>query len=220
MKIMQRIRVWLQKPWFVGVLSLVAILFCVRNIALPLMGTSTGKQKAVVSSRASTPVSSQNSKANPSVKEASPVVQQFDMAEVAVFRHQFFSGGSYRRNPFLFGDDPRQPSHEVAAKSSVEVSIGAHTVVVAKPINPQRLFSLNAILVRDGQKYALINSQVRTQGDAVLASKRFINRTGFSSAQQQQLKELVAKNYTLTAIAERKVRISGPTGSFSVPLAR
>jgi len=214
----RRIRVWLQKPWFVGALSVIAILYSGRNIVLPLMEISADNEKPVAGGGQVAPaVIAQNSTLTPLVgDEASHV------GDVASLRLRSFSGGNYERNPFLFADDPRQPGYQEPVKPPVKQYIGnasiSDAVTDGKAIRPQRLFSLNAILVRDGQKYALINRQVSAEGDAIVATEASINADELSGVQRQQLQELLALNYTLTQIGESEVEISGPVGSFSLSL--
>jgi hypothetical protein len=210
MKFIQRIRVWLQKPWFVGVLSVIAILFSARNIVLPLMEVSSGTNRPT----AATGRSNQRSALIPVSGAAGG-----ESANLARLRHEFFHGGQYQRNPFLLADDPRQPGNRSAISDAPVKSPAARTEVIdAGVVSPDKLFALNAILIRDGKKYALVNRQVSGIGELIEPSGSALNRMKLTGPQREQAQQMLKFDYRLQNIGPGEVEISSPYGSFTVSL--
>ena len=211
-KFILRIRIWLQKPWFVGVLSVVAILFSARNIVLPLMDISVSNDQLTASGVA-TGVSVQL------LPDSAGRTPGGKVADIAGLRTRYFGDREYLRNPFLFADDPRQPGQlAVSIEPSITRPGGVHPAADVESISPERLFSLNAILVRDGQKYALINRQVSAEGDPLTPGDAAVTTAGLSAPLRQQVQDLMRQEYTLTRIGQHDVEISYSAGDFTVSL--
>lgn len=205
MNFIKRARLWLQKPWFVGVLSVIAILYSARNIVLPLIDLSSDKPKrSVVAKGASSnlllPGGGGGSEAE---------------LEIGQLRLTQLTGISYRRNPFLLANDPRQPGFELSSQPTVErVYSGAATT--GKPISPISLFELNAILDRDGRRVAMINRQVSGQGDLISPQANHLAEEALSLEQRKQLQQMLAMQYKLTLISADGVEITAELGRFKV----
>ena len=219
MKFIKRIRLWLQKPWFVGLLSVVAILFSAKNIVLPLIDISSKKSVSSrsASSRSVPVATSANSASNLIVAAAAPADAESSGGPLNIrqMRTIQLSGIDYRRNPFLFANDSRQPGFDPLIQTEVQqVYVGSQEV--AKVIEPSSLFELNAILDRNGSKVAMINRQVAGRGDLVQPEPSRVDDGELSVQQQQQLQQLLAMNYELTSIDADGVVITAEQGSFRV----
>ena len=219
MKFIKRIRLWLQKPWFVGLLSVVAILFSAKNIVLPLIDISSKKSVSSrsASSRSVPVATSANSASNLIVAAAAPADGESSGGPLNIrqMRTIQLSGIDYRRNPFLFANDSRQPGFDPLIQTEVQqVYVGSQEV--AKVIEPSSLFELNAILDRNGSKVAMINRQVAGRGDLVQPEPSRVDDGELSVQQQQQLQQLLAMNYELTSIDADGVVITAEQGSFRV----
>lgn len=192
-----------------GLLSLVAILFSARNIVLPLMDLSSANEKLAV--RSGTLLAAQGISSGPGSVDHPAAAQ---ITDVAAVRSLYFGDGSYRRNPFLYADDSRQPGQRSSLKQIVFKAVGQAAAVV-EPVSPETLFSLNAILVRDGQKYALINRQVSAVGDVVLP----IAQDGYTPGQRLQLEQMLKMEYTVKKISQNSVELGSSDGNFDLSLA-
>ncbi|MDF1817464.1 MAG: hypothetical protein P1U54_02385 [Immundisolibacteraceae bacterium] len=211
MKFIQRVRIWLQKPWFVGVLSAIAILFSARNIVLPLMEISSGVDIPAATVGG---LSNQRSALIPMSGgvDGQPV-------NLARLRHEYFNGSSYQRNPFLLADDPRQPGNRSVSPEVPVISSASKTgVIEAEVVGPERLFALNAILIREGKKYALVNRQVSGVGDLIEPSNVALARMKLTSLQRKQAQQMLEFDYRLQRIGQGEVEISSPFGDFMVSL--
>lgn len=203
MNFIKRARLWLQKPWFVGVLSVIAILYSARNIVLPLIDLSSDKPKRSVvatSSNLLLPGGGGGSEAE---------------LEIGQLRLTQLTGISYRRNPFLLANDPRQPGFELSSQPTVE-KVYSGAAATGKPINPTSLFELNAILDRDGRRVAMINRQVSGQGDLISPQVNHLTEEVLSLEQRKQLQQMLAMQYTLTLISADGVEITAELGRFKV----
>jgi len=211
MKFIQRVRTWLQKPWFVGVLSVIAILFSARNIVLPLMEISSGADKPAAAAGG---LSNQRSALIPMSGDGDG-----EPVNLARLRHEYFNGGSYQRNPFLLADDPRQPGNRSVIPEVPVMSSASKTGVIdAEVVGPERLFALNAILIREGKKYALVNRQVSGVGDLIEPSNSALARMKLTGPQRKQADQMLKFDYRLQSIGQAEVEISSPFGDFTVSL--
>jgi len=207
LKFIKRIRLWLQKPWFVGLLSLVAILFSARNIVLPLIDISSKKSDRVAASGKAGNNLIVAAAAGGESSEGQLNIRQLRMMQLA--------GVDYRRNPFLFADDSRQPGFDPLIQPEIQqVYVGSQEV--SKVIEPSSLFELNAILDRDGNMVAMINRQVAGRGDRVQPEPSRVDDGALSVQQLQQLERLLVMNYELTSIDADGVVITAEQGSFRI----
>ena len=205
MSFIKRIRLWLQKPWFVGLLSVIAILYSARNIVLPLIDLSSNKPKQGAIAKGST-----SSPLLPGGGD-SPEVQ----LKIGQLRLTQLTGISYRRNPFLLANDPRQPGFELTSQLAV-AKVYTGEVKTGESLHPTSLFELNAILDRDGRRVAMINRQVSSQGDLIKPQLNHLDEGALSLEQHKQLREMLAMQYELTLISSDGVEITGDMGLFKV----
>ena len=210
MHIVQRCRVWLQKPWFVGVLSVVAVLYSVRNIVLPLMDMGS-EQRSVVAQAS-------GGMLLPTMQGSAASAAEFDLVAE---RQRLLAVGSYGRNPFLMANDPRQPGFtESQGHTTVVASQRQLTALEQGAIDVGQLFRLSALLRRDGQAAALINRQVVKLGQSVRPSDEWFDQSKLSVVQKLQLEGLLEGDYLLIAVTDSGVVISGAEDEYEIALRR
>ena len=211
MTIIQRCRVWLQKPWFVAVLSIVAVLYSLRNIVLPLI--DMGSHQAEV-----TPVAGGDLLLSADQESG---VGQSDTVDLVAERLRLLAAGSYQRNPFLMANDPRQPGFSESQNHTALIAPKRKLPTLERDtINVGQLFRLSALLRRDGQAAALINRQVVKLGQSVRPSDEWLDQSNISSAQKSQLKTLLEGDYFLSAVTDSGVIISGGMDQYEIALQR
>ena len=99
------------------------------------------------------------------------------------------------------------------------MSSGSKTGVIdAEVVGPERLFALNAILIREGKKYALVNRQVSAVGDLIVPSNSALARMKLTGPQRKQAQQMLKLDYRLQSIGQGEVGISSPFGNFTVSL--
>ncbi len=210
MNIVQRCRVWLQKPWFVAVLAVVAVLYSVRNIVLPLIDMGSGQDEVVAQASGGALL--------PTVQGGAGSTTEFDLVTE---RQRLLAGGSYRRNPFLVANDPRQPGFTESQGQPTEIAPKAKSAVLDQgTINVGQLFRLSALLRRNGQAAALINRQVVQLGQSVRPSDEWFDKSKLSSSQKLQLKTVLEGDYFLSAVTDSGVIISGGMEQYEIALQR
>ncbi|MEL0082430.1 MAG: hypothetical protein VW985_05245 [Gammaproteobacteria bacterium] len=136
-------------------------------------------------------------------------------------RKDFFAGREYRRNPFMLATDPRQPGYRARPAKLAEIEQKdpeTHFVSESGSLSPQQLFVLKAILVREGQQYALINRQVADVGDVLVPDYARVEATELTGVDQRQLQGLLAAEYSLKKIGSQQVEIASSVGDFTVSL--
>lgn len=206
--LLNRVRLLLQEPWFVGVLSLIAVLYVARNIVLPLVKMQSGG--AYVSSPARTADTQRGTApaASTAVGGMMPALGSGDVgrdalpADLAQRREQWFAEyDGWQRDPFLAADDPRQPGYRpppvVAAAAELRGVAGA-PAPAAPLANADLGLRLTAVMVTPQGRLALINRQVVAEGDRVSGGGM---RHGADAA-----------GYQVEQIGERDVVLSGSAG--------
>ena len=182
-------------------LSLVAIAYSARNIVLPLIDLSSDQ-----------PIESAGASAG-GLLLPSGTQSTADELDLARLRADQLTGIGYRRNPFLLAEDPRQPGYELSDRPVVEVVYGEKQT---RPIQVSSLFILNAILDRDGQRVAMINRQIISQGGFVVPQSDQIEISELSPAQQVRLSLLLEREYKLTGIDQDRVELSSDQDHFAI----
>lgn len=222
MAFLARVRVWLQKPWFVAVLALIAVLYVARNIVLPIMrlygwsspvaSTAPARSGPVAAGAGSAGVmvSPVAGAASPAGTPAAALPE-----DLAAVRRRELGNLGLSRDPWLYANDPRQPGGRAQARPKTLVQVTGDAPRQPAPI-PVRAADIGlrvgAVMSGPTGYSALINRRVVRPGDTVLAAPS----PGQSPGEVAVTQEPVA--YQVLRIEARLVDLRGPGGRLRVYL--
>lgn len=227
MSFIKTIRAWLQKPWFVGALGLVALAYVGRNIVLPIVrmtsGGSYAQSQGEPASRTDT-----TSPTSPGASLVAGALSAIDGSTLGATPPKDFRrlrdtmlgevSDTFTRNPFLAANDPRQPNARPSGLGSMtDPSLaddrGGEAEAPRPLIAADLGLQLSAIVAGPSGNLALINRRVMGVGDEI--SAQLPEQSGLAGLFGPSTRD---RTLRVDAIHATEVLLSGSLGRFRLQL--
>lgn len=218
MSIVARARSWLQKPWFVGVLVIIAVLYVGKNIVLPIIDMTSSKPRSRVTkqpevvSQAVAPQASSNATKRSPVSGADTVTATVVDPEVARQKRQtsLAEGVPSQRNPFTNVRLEKKAEAKPEQKPAPIVPL-VISKIVGFDANEEvaKVLKLKAVMAGKRSKLALINRDIVAVDETVVLTEAMaasVDQSVFGN------RPSLVGEYRVMTIGQNSVSLVGPPG--------
>lgn len=222
MNIFNNARNWLKKPWFVGVLVVVAILYVGKNIVLPLIDlSSSGSSRRPASSSvvATTEPARVVRKTDVVRQAASASVGTPTAVDPEFARRQrqnsMARNTNVRRNPFASVRAVKVVKNAEPVQQQIVPSVISQLVGVDANEEVAKVFKLKAVMDGKRSKLVLINRAVLSVDETLMltdAMAQKLDQSVFVS------RPTLVGEYRVVFIGQKSVSLVGPPGRINLQL--